>query len=253
MIEFYVVKVLTRLLLPPGLIITMFLCGLGVRRRWRRTGQGLMIASGALLYLFSIPPLAGEMREFLYHRYPPLLDTGGLPPRIGAIVVLGGGMRNNPEFGGLDVGLSSLFRLRYGARLHRETGLPLLVTANEALANAMHRVLKEEFGVPVRWVEGESFNTADNVRLSGKILNREGIGSVVLVTSESHMRRAVRTFEREGFEVFPAPTLLLGSRESLAPAPYDWLPLAGALYTSSNLLYEAAGRTWYWLRYGSGG
>lgn len=251
MIEFYAVKILTRMLLPPGLILTLFLCGLGVRRRWRRTGQGMMIASGVLLYLFSLLPLATEMREFLYHRYPPLAETSELPPRIGAIVVLGGGMRNNPEFGGLDVGLNSLFRLRYGARLHRETGLPLLVTANEELANAMHRVLEGEFHVPVRWVERESYNTADNVRLSRRILEKEGIDSVLLVTSESHMRRAVGAFEKEGVEVFPAPTLLLGSGESLAPGLHDWLPVAGALYTSSNVLYEAVGRTWYWLRYGS--
>lgn len=251
MIEFHIVKLLSKLLLPPGGVFTLFLSGMVIRHYWPRVGLSLMIASGVLFYLVSIPPVALELRETLIHRYPPLIDTGDLPPRIGAIVILGAGMGSNPEFGGLDVGPVSLARLRYAARLHRQTGLPLLVSANEELADVMRRVLQHEFRVSVRWLEGQSLTTADNARLSKRILAKEGIDAVLLVTNEYHMHRATKAFEKAGFEVFPAPTLLIEGRPKLVSKVYQLLPSASALYSSRDSLYEYMGRIWYRLRYSS--
>ena len=69
-----------------------------------------------------------------------------------AIVVLGGGRYSAaPEFGQDVVGQSTLERLRYAARLHRQTDFPLLVTGgvplNEAVSEAqlMAESLRNDF------------------------------------------------------------------------------------------------------------
>jgi len=131
-----------------------------------------------------------------------------------AIVVLGGGTYfNAPEYGGIDtVGDGSLLRLRYAARLQRETGKPILVTGGKPLGNAsseaqqMKAVLEKEFNVPVQWAEDASDNTLENARYSYQLLQKTGIKRIYLVTHAWHMPRSAMAFQAAGFEVIPAPT-----------------------------------------------
>jgi len=100
-------------------------------------------------------------------------------------------------------------------------------------------VLTGEFGVPVRWVEGGSANTRQNARFSAEMLKRDGVTRVLLVTHAWHVPRAMRSFERAGLAVSPAPTLF--HREPLTPL--DFLPksYAGAHYA----MHEWLGLIWY--------
>ena len=97
-----------------------------------------------------------------------------------AIVVLGAGSYlKAPEYGADTVGEAGLFRLRYAARLQRETGRPVLVTGGKPQGNTlseaeqMKAVLENEFHVPVKWTEGESNNTLENARFTQRILARQ--------------------------------------------------------------------------------
>ncbi|HAK93275.1 MAG TPA: YdcF family protein, partial [Massilia timonae] len=98
-------------------------------------------------------------------------------------------------------------RLRYAAHLHRRTGLPILVSGGApgpgamSLADAMAAALREDFGVPVRWVEGRSRNTAENAMFSAALLRPEKVGRVLLVTDAMHMERARTVFQRGGLQV----------------------------------------------------
>jgi uncharacterized SAM-binding protein YcdF (DUF218 family) len=80
-------------------------------------------------------------------------------PGAQAIVILGGGVRHEAlEYGGHTLGRLTLERTRYGARVAKQTGLPVLVSGGApsggiAEAEVMRAALAEEFGVPVRWVE----------------------------------------------------------------------------------------------------
>ncbi len=254
MTEFYTVKALTLLLLPPSGLFLLFFLGLALRRwRWTRLGMGLMISAGVLLYLLSIPAfVSGKLRPQMTFHYPPLLDTAKMTEQADAIVLLGGGLVNNPEYGGPDVGISSLARGRYAAWLHRRTGLPILVTGDALLTEAMQRLLEQEFHVPVRWLESCSRNTADNARYSRAMLAAEGIDSILLVTSGGHMHRAVQIFERTGFQVLPTPTLSASRARRPLPLLQRYVPQAGSLNGASNLMHEYFGRLWYRLRYFGG-
>jgi uncharacterized SAM-binding protein YcdF (DUF218 family) len=107
--------------------------------------------------------------------------------------------------------------LRYGARLARKTGLPILVTGGAPggrtpEAQLMKSVLEEEFHIPVQWVENASLDTRQNARNSAGLLQPAGIRRILLVTHAAHMRRARNAFESQGFVVTAAPTVWLSGR-----------------------------------------
>jgi uncharacterized SAM-binding protein YcdF (DUF218 family) len=241
------------LLLPPGCLLVLAVAGLATLRRWPRLGRSLVAASLVLLYVLSTPFCSGLLARSL-ERYPALTrDT--LVDDVGAIVVLGADeYPSAPEYGGRDtVGSIGLERVRYAAWLHRATGgTPLLTTGGklrphgDTVGDEMASVLREEFGVPVRWVEEASSNTHENATFSAEILKRAGVGRIYLVTSASHMRRSVAVFEALGFQVIPAPTNL---PSRLGPIPGDFVPRAKALHESSQALYEWFGLVWYHLLY----
>ena len=62
-----------------------------------------------------------------------------------------------------------------------------------------------------------------------------------LVTSASHMRRAVRHFERAGLTPIPAPTGFKTGSEGVRTLSY-WLPSAGNLSKTERAVHETLGR-----------
>ncbi|KAB2918413.1 MAG: YdcF family protein, partial [Dechloromonas sp.] len=131
----------------------------------------------------------------------------------------------------------------------RRYGLPVLVSggqprnASRSEADVIADLLEKEFGVPVRWREGNSLDTADNARFSAVMLHGQGIRKIVLVTQAFHMPRARRLFEAAGFEVIPAPTEL-ASRQEQPRSVLDWLPRTRAMQDSYYALHEWLGLLW---------
>lgn len=236
---------LGNLLLPPtnGLLL-LILAALFHRRRG---AFALALLGGGLLLAQSLPPVAGWLNDTLEERAGPVLtDTRG----AGAIVVLGSGLSiDAPEYNGDTVTDRSLVRARYGAVVARRSGLPVLVSggqprnASRSEADVIGDLLEKEFGVPVRWREGESLDTADNARFSAVMLHGQGIRKIVLVTQAFHMPRARRLFEAAGFAVIPAPTELASRREQSRNL-LDWLPRTRALQNSYYALHEWLGMLW---------
>jgi uncharacterized SAM-binding protein YcdF (DUF218 family) len=147
----------------------------------------------------------------------------------------------------------TLERERYAARLAKASGLPILTSGGlhygtpPSEAKLMADSLREDFGVAVRWQEGQSRTTWENATYSAEVLLPEGIKRVVVVTQAWHMPRAVWSFQKAGFEVVPAPVGFLGvdNAEPLG----GWMPEFKAIWRSGQLLNEAAGQVAYWLFY----
>jgi uncharacterized SAM-binding protein YcdF (DUF218 family) len=206
-----------------------------------------------LLFLLSTPAVPNLFVEPLEHFAPPLAppyDTGAQ-----AIVVLAAGrLADAPEYGGNDIpDYIALGRLRYAVKLHRETGLPVLVAGGggglrESYAVGMARALHDEFGIPVRWIEEESFNTAENAKFSARILKHSGVRRILLVTDAMHMRRAVMSFKQTGLEVVAAPTTFFSfSYADLHPVHF--FPSPEGLRRSYYALYQWTAIAWYGLHY----
>ncbi|RBA24674.1 YdcF family protein [Herminiimonas fonticola] len=240
------------LLLPPLNLILVCGLGLWMRRRWPRFGLGLSITALLVLIVISTRFGASLFVTPLEQSNSPLLSAKDVGAQ--AIVVLGGSrISRAPEYAGLDIPSSpTLQRLRYAAKLQREIGLPILATggapdgAAESEAAIMARVLRDDFSVPVKWIEGASNNTAENAQFSYRILNAAGVHRILLVTDALHMQRAKLVFEQMGLEVIPAPTIFV---TAMRPTATDFLPNAHWLQKSSYAMHEWLGLAWYALRH----
>jgi uncharacterized SAM-binding protein YcdF (DUF218 family) len=149
--------------------------------------------------------------------------------------------RDALEYGGDTLGRLSLDRVRYGAKVVRETRLPVLVTGGSVFgdtateASLMRAALEQEFGVPVRWAEDRSRNTHENAVFSAQMLKRDGVKRIVLVTHGFDMRRARAEFTAAGLEVSPAPTVI---PSDFVMGPLEFLPSVVSLQGSYFALYE---------------
>lgn len=214
---FLLKKTLSTLFLPPLGPLLLIAAGLLLSRRHRRTGR-LLATAGVIVSLALMTPASVGLLLAGLENYPPITDeTLG---RADAIVILAGGMRSfAPEFGEGTVNSRTLERIRYGARLARKSGLPVLVSGGAPLggtaeAEWMKRSLQEDFGVKVRWVESESLDTRENALFSARILHTGGYRRIALVTHAAHMRRAEAWFRSSGFEVLPAPTAYFSDKRT---------------------------------------
>ncbi|MET0962227.1 MAG: YdcF family protein [Noviherbaspirillum sp.] len=242
------------LILPPSSLFLLMAIGLLLRRRFPLGGR--LLTGGAIVALFVLSTSVGARLfvaplERLTAPLQAVHNTGAQ-----AIVVLAAGrVRNAPEYEGRDIpDYIALARLRYAARLQRATKLPVLVTGGNGVqaeaswskAEAMAAALREDFGVPVKWVEGKSRNTAENAAFSADLLRPDGVRRVLLVTDAMHMPRSRTAFQRAGLDVVAAPTLFFSYTPLSAGA---WLPSAEGLRLSWYAMYELFGIAWYRLRY----
>ncbi len=238
-------NLIAALLLPPLNGLLLIGTGTWLWHRRPRLGKTLVGTGFLLLWLLALPVVGKAMLRSLEDE--PLARADALGAQ--AIVVLGGGRyRDAPEYGNDTVGEYTLVRLRYAAKLHRETGLPLLVTGGAPDGGdlsegvTMSRVLTQEFMVPVRWTESASINTSENAKFSAALLKAAGIKKVLLVTHAWHMPRSSKSFTDAGLIVLPAATSF--HRDSLSL--FDFI--SQSYKESRNAMHEWIGLLWYRLK-----
>ena len=236
--SFFAKKLLSGLVLPPTGPLLMAIAGLLMLKRRPRLGRVFAWIGVGALFLLSLPVVEGGLSWLLYRDGP--LDLRRAQ-EAQAMVILGGGLRHETlEYGGDTLGRLTLDRVRYGARVARQTGLPVLVTGgsiagHETEADVMAHALEDEYGVAVRWRETEASNTHENAQLSAAILKRAGVERVLLVSHGFDVPRAKAEFEAAGLQVIPAPTHI--SRFSIESVR-DFLPNMAALHGSYYACYE---------------
>lgn len=248
--SWFVTNFIAAFLLPPFSLLLVLALGIFLLYRRRKYAKPLILAAFSLLWLASTPYFAESGLHLLEAR------TAALEKPLqnaNAIVILGGGTYfHAPEYAGQDtIGEAALVRLRYGAKLQRETGKPILVTGGKPLGNSvseaqqMRASLEQDFQVPVRWTEDQSDNTFENARYSFQTLQKAGIKKIYLVTHAWHMPRSADVFRRAGFEVVEAPTAFTTRyRTDL----FAFLPNAGSLHDSQIFAHEVIGLLWYRVR-----
>jgi uncharacterized SAM-binding protein YcdF (DUF218 family) len=246
----YLHRLIEYLIIPPSSSLVLIVLGLVLLLRWKWLGRGLVILGLASLYLASTPAFVTPIMESWISRYP-MVDLKNQDAQ--AIVVLGGGRRERAYEYGVDTGDTvnrfAMERLRYAAHIHRQTGLPILVTGGvvyeddrESEAVLMTRFL-EELGVMTRWQEDQSRTSFENAQYSVPMLKEAGVNRVLLVTHGVHMPRSVWSFQNQGMEVIAAPTVFhtYGSRGGVK----DYVPQAATLYGFTQILHEWLGLAWY--------
>lgn len=244
--DYMSLKLLSSTLLPPLNLLLLGTLGLVVARFRRAGGLALLIASMGGLFLLSMPAVGTALAGLLENRH--VDRTVGLEGAQ-AIVILGAGSyAAAPEYAGDTVAGATLTRLRWGARLHRRTGLPIMVSGGSlggtrtSEAAQMKAALEDDFHAAVKWTEDKSLNTWESARYAMQQFAGTNIRRVVLVTHAVHMMRARLAFEQAGFSVSEAPTAFSTFRP---PGIFDFLPCPEGLELSHAFMHEVIGLGWY--------
>jgi len=220
-------------------------------RRAGRTRAALGLAALLVLALFSSGPVAAALSG---------LAEAGAPrtyrPEVvyDAAVVLSGMVDTDASAASGEAELTrAADRIVRALELFRAGRVRLLLlsgrdTSPRAGEPSEPELLRDRlvaWGVPADRivVETESRNTRENAVESAKLLAARGAGSVLLVTSAAHARRALGCFRAAGL----SPDVLPVDRRAGAPGRAAWLPRAGALETSTGALRELAGRAVYFV------
>jgi len=247
--SWFTTNLIATLLLPPMNLLLIFAAGIVLLHFNHKYAKPVILSSLGLFWIASTPYFAEGTLHLLE---TPATALEANYPNADAIVILGGGTYfHAPEYLGQDtVSDQTLPRLRYGAKLHREKGTPILVTGGQPLSNEhteaqlMRTSLLQDFHVPVRWVEDASNNTLENARNSFQVLQQTG-GKIILVTHAWHMPRAAMAFRHAGFEVIEAPVMFTTRYKVDLLA---FLPRAEALHDSKIFAHEIIGLIWYRLK-----
>jgi uncharacterized SAM-binding protein YcdF (DUF218 family) len=236
-------------MLPPASILLLLIVGFGLSFwRFQRLGRIVLGLSILSLYLLSISPTADLLVTPLESRYRPLSPQQ--VPRTGTVVLLSGGAsatKGLPLTSRLT--RSSTRRVLEAVRLYGLMDQPTIVISGgsgnplvEVSEAALMRELLLNLRIPARHIlmEDKSSNTFENAtgvkRLSLKT-------PLILVTSASHMDRALRVFSGLDMTPLPAPCDYKGRWN--VNDPLRFLPSAGALDTSTTAIYEYVGIFWY--------
>jgi uncharacterized SAM-binding protein YcdF (DUF218 family) len=240
---FVSLKFLAQLALPPaslavGLVVAAVLALVGLRRLARL----VVVLAIAELLLLSLRPVADVLTATLQDQTR--AEAKAAPACCyDAIVVLGGGIGPAEPPHIPDPHLTdSADRIWHAARLYHLGLAPRIIVSGGggadtgmSEADAM-RLFLTDLGVPKEAIvnEGESLNTIENIRYVRKLVKE---GRVALVTSASHMPRALRLARLAGLNVAAFPTdwgLPPEDRTSWK----TWIPSLGALSVSSIALVE---------------
>ncbi len=243
---FYFLKLLVQLALPPAsLALGLLVAGVLVVLGWRRLARVVVALAIAQLLVLSLPPVADALMASLEDRSRALAKEA---PACcyDAIVVLGGGIGPAmPPYAPDPYLTDAADRIWHAARLYRRGLAPRIVvsgggSAEMSEAEAM-RMFLTDLGVPAQAIvlEGESMNTIENIRQVRTLVKD---GRIALVTSASHMPRAMRLARTAGLNVAAFPTnwlVLPDARLSWQ----DWVPALNGLAISSTALTEILANT----------
>jgi uncharacterized SAM-binding protein YcdF (DUF218 family) len=250
-------KLLPPLVYPLGLACLLILVALFLRRPRLRTV--VLLAALALLVIGGNRWVALGLARSLEWRYIPQ----GELPQVQAIVVLGGGTLS-AQYPRQTVEVDQAGdRLIYAAQLYHQGKAEHLLLSGGRIdwissgappAEDMATLL-EMLGVPrqAMWLESDSLNTYENAINARSRLEPMGIRRILLVTSASHMPRAVALFEEQGFDVIPAPTDFTVTQEGwetlksggLASQLLSLLPSVENLSLTTRMLKEYLGMIVY--------
>lgn len=247
MTSFALLKILFNLMMPPSALAVGVVLSLLLRLlRWRRLATAVLTLSIVYTLVLAFPPVGDGLVRYLEDKTR-VAEQRAPACCYDAIVVLGGGISPaQPPDRPLPDLADGSDRIWHAARLWRRGVAPRIIVSGGSYlaqtggppateADAMREFLLD-LGVPADVIVNEALaiNTVQNIRNVKAIV---GDGRVALVTSASHMPRALQIAAREGLkaEAFPVDYLAVAA----ARLPWDnWLLTLDAMLVSTGALKE---------------
>jgi len=239
-------------LLPPGLPLCVAAFGLLLSIRLPWTGRAIVGVGLVVAWLTSTWALAGAVFGALEAGQRPLdaatlqrAMQGPRPPR--AVVVLSVGVRRDGQYEprGERLTPKSMERAVAAARVARLAKLPIMVHGHRDVhmemqsVERMRRVIEDELGATVRWVENSGgVGHAEIGRNIARALSADGIDSVIVSAPAHNMPRLAPALEAAGLKVLPAPHTFRADEHY---GIERWLPNADAVEANGTAFYEWLG------------
>jgi uncharacterized SAM-binding protein YcdF (DUF218 family) len=239
-------------------------CGLLLAALWMawsrrpRSGQRLLVIA-AVIYTFA--SMYGPQYLIARSMARPFAPFTAADARRGArtaIVVLGSGSVEVEDWDGRTfafVDRSAAARVLEAARVFRLVDPAIVISSggdphddpNERPTGETMRDALVALGVPAEriLIETASHTTRDEALIVGAMLQHQHVDQTILVTSETHMPRALGTFRSAGLDVIPA---IAQELERHVPAAEFILPSESGLWIASSTIHEVLGLTYYWMR-----
>ncbi len=250
---YFIKKIVSPFCFPLALSLEILFAGLILLwfTRRQKAGKVLITVGAFFLLALSSNSLSSALLHPLERRYPALQGStfAGAPgANITYIVVLGGSGNEDPNLPITShISPDLMVRLIEGIRLYRELpGSKLILSGGKESAGGMTRIARM-LGVPAEDLMQLS-DPRDTEEESRQIAPIVGSQRLILVTSASHMPRAMGFFHKRGLRPIPAPTDYMAPEQPWEPD--DLLPDASSLYKSQVAFYEYLGLTWETLRGG---
>lgn len=238
-------KIVAPFFFPMTFLLTMALVGIVLLwfTRKQKTGKMLVSFGVIILCILSYKHPADWLLKPLERAHPNFTQA---EEPIEFVVVLGGGHTRDPE-----VPLTSYLndpstrRLVEGIRLHRMHPGSKLVFSGVGVSQTMAEVamaLGVDSGNII--ITNKSRDTKDEAVHVKSVVRADPF---ILVTSASHMPRAMALFRKKDMHPIPSPTRHLVVAPVLIQ-PWVFFPHSYDLYKSERAVYEYLGLAWAWLR-----
>ena len=235
--------------LSVGLLIALVgLLFLWFTRR-QKTGKVFVTIAFGLLGFFSYGAVSDMLARPLEQEYPPITELQAYKG-IKWIVVLGGGSTAIP---GLPVSTylaaASLFRVSEGVYIHNRLPETKLILTGVSRFDGITPMAEVMGDVAVEWgvepedivLEKKAKDTKDHAIYVKKIVGKD---KFILVTSASHMPRAMALFRGQGMEPSAAPTDYMVRKREGGVGLGMFFPSAGSLEKVEIAIHEYLGIIW---------
>jgi uncharacterized SAM-binding protein YcdF (DUF218 family) len=241
-------KVITFFVEPLGLILLLFVIGLYFLYKSSHVKAKFFLSlSLFLLLFFSYPPVGNFLIQQLESQYTKYSykDTN-----IEFIHVLGSGHHENNLWPlSSQIGNASLKRTIEGIEIYKKLNNPnvkLIFTGYAGLNNEtpnaeINASIAKIAGISSHYIiiNGKPKDTKEESIFTKSIVNNRPF---ILVTSASHMPRAIKLFKDSGLNPITAPTDFKGKNISFLS-----LPNIRSLEKSRNAMHELLGIAWAYL------
>jgi uncharacterized SAM-binding protein YcdF (DUF218 family) len=251
---FILSKILGSFAMPSNIAATLAAFGVALLfTRFRRTGRALATLGVALLLVAGLTPLGNALMLPLEQRFPLWDDSRGPPT---GIIVLGGAIgselsaaRGTPVLSGSAgriIATIVLARQYPQARIVYSGGNASLVLTG-GIESDYAIELFERLGIARSRIvaERQSRNTIENAEFSKELIQPKPGERWLLVTSASHMPRAIGVFRRAGFpvEAYPVDWRTRGPIDLVLP--FDLV--TDGLGHTDTAAHEWIGLLAYWM------
>jgi len=240
--------------MPLPLLLSLFLIALILLffTKKQKTAKFFLVISFISLFLLSLMPVSDQIIRPIERKHPPIMQRHAAQ-QLDYILVLGSGSVADPSLpvtGQLSA--IALSRFSEALRLYHANRNAILVVSGSGFGDLKsHAQLMEELALTMGIPENKiirldnTLDTDDEAKLMSAMIRGK---KSALVTSATHMDRALQLFYKYGTAPTAAPANYLAKDRFGEIPSYYYIPSSYNLYKSTVAWHEYLGKVQNWVK-----